>query len=64
VVRRLPRAGVALPMPFLGDYGNKQQKINAASLIILRLTTEDRGFDHGNKQQKKHTHKKEDNTAY
>jgi hypothetical protein len=26
VVRRLPRAGVALPMPFLGDHGNKQQK--------------------------------------
>jgi hypothetical protein len=25
VVRRLPRAGVALPMPFLGDHGNKQQ---------------------------------------
>jgi hypothetical protein len=26
VVRRLPRADVALPMPFLGDHGNKQQK--------------------------------------
>jgi hypothetical protein len=25
VVQRLPWAGVALPMPFLGDHGNKQQ---------------------------------------
>jgi hypothetical protein len=30
VVRRLPRAGVALPMPFLGDHGNKQPKKNHA----------------------------------
>jgi hypothetical protein len=26
VVRRLPRAGVALPVLFLGDHGNKQQQ--------------------------------------
>ena len=26
VVRYLPRAGVALPMPFLGDHGTKKHK--------------------------------------
>ena len=26
VVRRLPRADVALPMPFLGDHGKKKKK--------------------------------------